>query len=144
MSLLNNIEKLKSRTFILSFFSILFLISPGIIGVFLFRQDLFLQLDWARLLLLSIAITAPISLMNTFLCIGAFTEKSQLKNNGDFFLYLCMSMIFTGLLVYLFLVISFIINESLKVTLYIAITFEIVFILYASYKDHKKKKLFQR
>jgi hypothetical protein len=66
MGLINEIQGIKSETFIFGILDILFLILPGVMVVFLYKPELFQSLDWIKLTLLSASITLPFTLVNTF------------------------------------------------------------------------------
>jgi len=45
MKISNKLEELKSKTAVLLFLDLLFLVLPGVLAIFLYKNDLYLQLD---------------------------------------------------------------------------------------------------
>ena len=104
MNFTRGLEALQSKTFLLSFFALLFLILPGVAIIFLFDESLFRSLDWVKLLLLSASITMPFALLNGFMEM----ERSELDNNQPiFFLNLVGGTIIAGLELYLVMSVTY-------------------------------------
>ena len=67
MTILSDIEKVTDESFLFVLFDTLFLISPGLLIIYYFHRDLFLNLDSIKLVLLSIATTLPFLCWNIIL-----------------------------------------------------------------------------
>jgi len=66
-------------------FVVLFIIGavlPGVLLLFLFKQELFLQIETTKLLFLSTSITLPVWVFNTFLH-ALFREDNGVSNVGE-------------------------------------------------------------
>ncbi len=66
-------------------FIVLFIIGavlPGVLLVYLFKQELFLQIETTKLLFLSTSITLPVWVFNTFLH-ALFREDNSVPNVGE-------------------------------------------------------------
>lgn len=79
MDLISGLEKLKDKAVIGSLVAVSILLSPGILILFCFHRDLFLAIDWIKLLVLALSLGVPFVVVN----IAAFS----IENEGplDFF-----------------------------------------------------------
>jgi hypothetical protein len=123
MGLHKDIKALESRTFILAFFSLLFLISPGIAVIYLYLPALFHDLEWVKLILLSVAFTSPFVFLNTTL-IAAYEQG--MGNKEDFFTEFCMGAVMTGLLIYLLIIASYILDRTFSHIIYALLAIEVL------------------
>ena len=75
----DNIKAIKNKDFVFSFLVVLLLIIPGLSFIFYFKNDLFIHLDFLKLILLSIGIITPFVLINFFVCLENVitSEKSE-------------------------------------------------------------------
>jgi len=97
------IDDVVKESFILAFIDFLFLIGPGISVIFIFGPTLIFQLDWVKLVILSISFSIPFSVIFTILLLVKFSKN---KNNDqlagpDLFTAFSMGILLNGLLVYL-------------------------------------------
>lgn len=81
MGVLAELEKIKDGHVLLGILNILLLIAPGVLILFWFHQNLFLSLDWVKLLLLSSAISAPFVFLNILTGTIERTSSLDLFNN---------------------------------------------------------------
>lgn len=88
--------------------AIIFLLTPGILIIYVFLREVFLSLDTLKLLLLSMAITAPLSIINFF-----WKPDALMKELGDF-KSLVLSIFQTGLILYVGTMLSWFIGLSLN------------------------------
>lgn len=96
---------MKDRAFILAAFAVIFLILPGITGIYLYLPDLLTSLDWVKLVLLSLSVTAPVSIINTMVIIGIAKRKKE--RDDDLFYDFILGSIITGITIYIALVIAY-------------------------------------
>lgn len=129
-----DLHRIKSITFVTVMLFCITIICPGIMFVFLFSRELFIETDTFKLILLSISITMPISLINSLL-IGLIQidiindnidENLQLMN--IFGNIISLPIIYIPLIVKLFVDISLQCGVSIVIGLELAI-FLIVYIL---------------
>ncbi len=59
MSFFDGIEKIKKKEFGFGLFGMLMLISPGFLAIFYYQRNLFIELDFFKLIMLSIAFVSP-------------------------------------------------------------------------------------
>ncbi|MEY4602617.1 MAG: hypothetical protein RL292_558 [Candidatus Parcubacteria bacterium] len=132
MGIITEIQGIKSRTFMIGFFDLLFLILPGIMVIFLHRIDLFQSLDWIKLVLLSASIVAPLAFMNTL----AFQVVEKTNSDDGLFMDFSLGIILSGILVYIAVGLFYLLGKPLKSSiLLISIIEGILFIrmLYVAY-----------
>ena len=138
---MNDIEKIKSETFIFGFLDVLFLILPGILIIFLNKIELFLSLDWIKLVLLSASITTPFALLNTLIFVVKTAESSNKTNGDDLFGQLSLGIIITGVFLLVVTGVLHIFGKSLfSAFVFISIT-EIVFFAWVLVKAMRRKKI---
>ena len=135
---LPDIEKIKNKHFLLFFFDILFLILPGLATIFFFQKDIFLSLDWIKLIFLSASLVAPVAFFNTLLLLGV-DDKKQNSEDG-LFIALSMSLIITGFLFYLLLAAAYFIGYSLEVNIMVLIILEVAGTAISMAHEAKKNK----
>ena len=78
-----DLHRIKSITFVTFMLFCITIICPGIMFVFLFSRELFLETDTFKLILLSISITAPISLINSFLTMLIQEAQTDAETNEE-------------------------------------------------------------
>ena len=99
MGLLSEIEKIKNADVLITIFAFIFLIVPGAMVMFLFVEDIFLQIDIFKLILISLAIMSPFVFFNLFVVDELFVRKRVEKDSSkddEIFLCFMFSSIFTG------------------------------------------------
>ncbi|HVM76678.1 MAG TPA: hypothetical protein VMU07_00820 [Candidatus Paceibacterota bacterium] len=87
------------REFLFAFFDLLLLIVPGAGIVFVFNPIAFESIDWIKLVLLSGAITAPLSFMN-MIFLSSLDPRLNSKNKNELFFQLSLSIVITTLILY--------------------------------------------
>ncbi|MFZ2763744.1 MAG: hypothetical protein WAX80_01760 [Minisyncoccia bacterium] len=80
------ISLFKDRVSLIIFFDLLFMALPGVLVVFNFDKDLFMSIDWVKLILLATSITLPVSFVDTIFILGIM-EKKISKEEGLFFAF---------------------------------------------------------
>jgi len=106
--MLDKPENIANSTFLLGIFSLLFIILPGVASIFIFAKELFINLDWVKLLLLSASITTPGALLNVIASL--LLSGTSIK---DDFSHVSLGIIMGGLSIYLVLGISYLKSMSL-------------------------------
>jgi hypothetical protein len=133
------ISDIKTKPFILGFLDVLFLVLPGVLYIFLYRNDLFNSFDWTKLVLLSASVIAPFVFLNALML--PFFDK-QLNNEKDFFFIdFSESIIFTGIIAYSFIAMDYYFLHNIKNTIGVFILLEMtIFLLTAIIDTYKKRK----
>jgi hypothetical protein len=131
-------EVIKSRKILLAFFDVLFLIVPGVAMIFIFKRDLFTELDWLKLTLLSASIVAPLAFINALLI--SASENINLKERDGFFQALSESLIVTGIALYSVSLAGYLFNLSLKPGLIVAALYESGFGAWVLIKDKTRER----
>jgi len=131
-------EVIKSRKILLAFFDVLFLILPGVAMIFIFKRDLFTELDWLKLTLLSASIVAPLAFVNALLI--SSSENINLKEKDGFFQALSESLIVTGVALYTIPLVGYLFNAPLKSGLIVAAIYEAGFSARIIIKDEIKRR----
>ncbi|RXM47505.1 hypothetical protein BOW55_11035 [Flavobacterium sp. YO12] len=99
--------------------------------VFLFSKELFLETDTFKLILLSVSITMPISLVNSFL-IGLLQEPERNDNLDDNLqLIIILGNVISLPIIYIPLMVKLFIDISLQCGVSILIALEIIIFLLA-------------
>lgn len=98
------IEDIKGETFIFGLLDLLFLIAPGIAVIFLQYPSLITDLDWIKLLFLSVAVVTP----TAFLAVTLMTIRHSLESSKgmDMFLSFSLGLMCNGLAIYIILLIN--------------------------------------
>ena len=139
-------ETLKSiredNTFSIGLLDILLLIAPGIAVIFVYQNSLFISLDWLKLILLSITITAPLVLLNTVL-VPEFNDDGALKSN-DLFGALTLSIWCTGILIFGTLVILYLFRQPFRNGAIFISVVEVALLIIASLRDRWKNRKLKR
>ncbi|MFZ2253291.1 MAG: hypothetical protein WAW13_03950 [Minisyncoccia bacterium] len=109
--MLNIQDFFKTHQPLLFFLVIFFLISPGMIYLFFWQRDLFIDLDWVKLVILSLSVLVPIALLNAFALL--FIEKTEPTSTGkELVQAFTMTSIFSGFFCLIGLVITHLINHE--------------------------------
>lgn len=128
MSFLQDIEKITEERFLIILLDSIFLFSPGLLTIFYFWNNIFLESESVKLILLSLAISSPFVLWN-FLLLFAVVYKGKLSdfNEKDLtFALFTATLVLTNILFYLLLLASYIIEISFQSSLYLLIGIELV------------------
>ena len=123
---LSEIRKIKADEYALIYGFVFSIAIPGLLAVYLHREDLFITLEIYKLLLLSAAFTIPIILLNSIVLF-----VSELDNDSNDNL-LIDSMAISCLIFYPALLISFIFDIDYKGHIGIAVLCQVV-VLYLIY-----------
>ena len=125
MTFLKEIEKIRTYTFCIAIFDLILLITPGLFFFFIFFQNLFINLDLIKLVLLSISLNIPFVTINVFL-VAANTNLSLLNSNkeSELFDIISLSLLLTGYFMFLILFISYLFSFTARNTLFIIIGLE--------------------
>lgn len=138
MSILADIEKIQSRTVVLTFFNLLFLVTPGVALIFLLANDVFYTLDWVKLMLVSVMITTPFAFWNTVLF---FTSEDGSDNNeSHFFASYSIGITVTALMVYAATGIAYTFQRTIFEMYMAMVGIELIALMYLAGKDWLKKK----
>lgn len=78
---LDTFNKLTDTDLILSISVLVSTLCCGAISIFLYDKQLFLSLETAKLILLSVAITAPVLSYNSFVYLALYPRKSATRGN---------------------------------------------------------------
>jgi hypothetical protein len=140
-----DLHKIKSITFVTFMLFCITIICPGIMFVFLFSRELFLETDTFKLILLSVSITTPIFLINSFLI--TLIQEPEINDNIDenlqittiFGNIISLPIIYIPLIVKLFFDISLQCGVSIVIGLEFVI-FLLVYTLNRLYSKSKDKK----
>ncbi len=100
----------KDKQMLLAFFDFVFLFLPGVLIIFFFKRDLFISIDWVKLVLLSGAIMTPIHLFNSSLILSLEREE----NEETFFFGLTKSIWVTSIFLQIVLFITYALKLSFK------------------------------
>lgn len=140
----NTIDIFTKRKSILAFFDIVFIVSPGFLSIFLFRLDLFLNLDWVKLSIFSCSLLIPFIFLNLLLILAfhspnTFEKKgSEEEKDNHMFILLSMSTVLTSVFAFIALLISFFTVSTLKLEIYSLICLEAVFLILAMFNGVNK------
>lgn len=127
MSFLSDIEKIKEETFWVALFDIIFLISPGFLILFYFKQNIFLDLDSIKLILLSVSIIAPFVFLNfLIIVILSAAQKAEIKSD-DTFSFITLGIFFSNIIFYILFLVSCLLNFSFRITMFWLIGIELFF-----------------
>ncbi len=133
-----NLKDIESDTFILGLLNFLFLVVPGTAIIFVFNNVLFQSLDWVKLILLSVSVTSPLAMANTFIIttmtIGRPSQQKAIF--VDFFLGVMLS----GLLLFAVVLMNYFLGSSLKQGAIFILVVEVLLLLTVSVKLWRGKK----
>ena len=120
------IGKIIEESFWVGLFALVFLIAPGLMIIFYFYPDLFLSIDTIKLILLSLAFTTPVVLINMFLFGKIMNKKSNIAVDSIFAIFLTSSIIYIGLFI------SYLFKLSFGNFIFLNIVLEIILIILIS------------
>jgi len=128
-----DLDKFKSITWLTLLLLIVTLIFPGILFVFSFNRELFLKLDLIKLILLGVAITTPIWLLNSF--IMSIMSKEAISENENLQLTGIVGSIISIPILYLPILINFFFNITSRTGVIILLSIQLCIIIF-SIIDH--------
>ncbi|MEI8130707.1 MAG: hypothetical protein WCG55_04360 [bacterium] len=111
MSLITDIQKIKNPTFVLAVIALLLLVTPGFLFVFYFNRPLFEQLEFLKLLFLSLGCMTPLVAFHFFTAPSMHEEGSNTSNEN--FTSLIFSILISSAAMYLSLFAAYCFGESL-------------------------------
>lgn len=138
MSIISDIEKVSANKISVYTLLILTLICPGLLSIFLYQRELFLQLDVIKLTMLSVSISAPILLINSIL--GASMdfapklkkESSENKEDNRFFAEItAFGCLLTNVIFGVAVFSKLFLNYDLKGNILIVMFSQALFVVYA-------------
>ena len=126
------------RAFIVGVLDILFLIAPGVAVVYYFNPILFASLDWVKLTLLSLAVTAPLSFVNTIFTV---VLEGVIKGNEiDLFGVLSFAINCTGVVIYITLGMSYFFAKSFHDSAMFLSIIEFALLIYSAFRARRHKQ----
>jgi L-asparagine transporter-like permease len=140
MAIISDLEKLSSRNLFFYFLLITALISAGFLLIFVFCNDLFIRLDIFKSLLLSVAVTSPINILNSFLALAfaSFSEDETVEDR--LFSTLIVGSVFTILFLYLIIILKLFFNFDVKIAFWLFIIQETIFTIVLVYDKEREKR----
>ncbi|MDQ5893686.1 MAG: hypothetical protein QG640_698 [Patescibacteria group bacterium] len=123
---LKDIKIVESESFIFTLFNFLFLILPGVAIIYIFNNELFINADWIKIILISGAVTAPLVLVNTFILVTIFMCNKK-STESSLFISFSLSVLLSGLILYTNIALHYIFEKTFRSGVYF--TFAIEFIL---------------
>src|SRR5262245_24988908 len=103
------IKEIKNREFLLSIYSLLFLIAPGVLLIWYFKPSVFLAVDILKLIILSLSFTGPFVLFGAFLIEEKLTDRHPQER---LFTATLMATFLTGMVIYMVILFSQIFSLS--------------------------------
>lgn len=92
------VKTLQDKTLLLTLFAVLAIVLPGLTSISIYHPEQIIELDWIKLLLLSIAYTGPFVVLNSIIIGASFKGR---RNANSFFYDFIESAIMTGITFYL-------------------------------------------
>lgn len=89
---------IKERDFILGLLAVIFLVTPGVGVIFVFNPELFANLDWMKLILLSMTVTTPLSVWNAIILSDLLGLPPEDKDS--MFLSLGVGIVMTAIVIF--------------------------------------------
>jgi hypothetical protein len=123
-------------------FDLLFLISPGIAVIFFYDYTLFVSIDWIKLILLSLAIITPLTMINTTIMLSFEQKDEKTAEKSELFGAFSMGTMASGIILYICLLPSYFYGKSLKeVVVFICVVeFGMIAVAYFLERRRKAKK----
>lgn len=137
---MSNFEKIlktvKTTSFLLVLFDIIFITVPGATVIFLYNKNLFIDLELFKLLILSASVTTPLIFLFSIFS-GIRYEHAVRQSENDFFYDFSFSSIIVGLMVYASLLVNYLlfyfykikIDFSIKNFIFIILLFTILTVI---------------
>ncbi|MFA7151495.1 MAG: hypothetical protein WC113_01155 [Candidatus Paceibacterota bacterium] len=129
-----NFKQLKEKALLLFLLDVILLVAPGIAILFIFFRDIFLSLDWVKLILLSISITAPFTFLNMLL-VPELDKDYDPNRKDEFFYGFSIAATITGLFFYMFLPFSYLYNWGAGQLFQGLVTVELLFLIIIFFKS---------
>ena len=146
MTILSDIEKVTDESFLFVLFDTLFLISPGLLIIYYFHRDLFLNLDSIKLVLLSIATTLPFLCWNIILIFQLLYRGKLIDANEkkSFFFMVSVALIGTNTFVYMMLFVSYTLGTSFKSSLIFVVVIEVLLTILTVLVNRRMKNIIKK
>lgn len=119
-----DIKQFKDKHFILALLAIILIIAPGFLEIFHFFRDIFINVDFFKLSLLSISFTLPFIFISTLIFHDADKDK-----NDSLFINFLLAVILSGLVNYFSFAYSYLSTFSFKHFIFSLIVSQIMLIL---------------
>lgn len=137
----DDIKKVDPLTWGFVVMFVLVTIVPGLLLLFIFDKQLFMEIETIKVLFLSISITLPFWALNTFMCLlyddkdnKNQTVKNQLQLSG------LLGAIFSFIPLYVPVIVILFVDLDYKVAAWIAIGLEILILIFLRLDYTKTKK----
>jgi hypothetical protein len=130
---------IRRKEFVFIFFDAILLVLPGAGALFVYDNQAFMSLDWARIVLLGAALMAPLDFLNMVILPDVFGEFGE-KAKDDVFVIMTASILSTSLLVYAAVAISYVAGYSARFCTGALIGIEVLFVLIAFVRNVRNKK----
>lgn len=137
MELIGDLKTLKDKAVVLGIFAVVFIILPGIAGIYLFKPELISSLDWVKLVLLSAALTAPLVVINS-MAITVFENRKKEKKDTFFYDFI-EGTLFTGISIYIVIIIGYVFHFSLS-NMAVMLAATEVLIIFTIWNETRKKR----
>lgn len=118
------------------FLGIFFLISPGYIYLFGWHRDLFMQLDWVKLVILSASMLVPVVFVNTMLYTW-FDKVESTQWGVELVEVFTVTTIFSGSFSFVALVVAYLSSTNV---LHLSLFTEIVLSLFMYFESRTTRK----
>jgi hypothetical protein len=122
-------------------FDILLIIAPGIATVFIFKPNLFSSLDWIKLSLLSVAVTAPVVFINTLVVLELMKNDFKPTDKDNLFWGFSMSIFGSGIAIYVLLIVQYFFAIGMRQLMAIGIITEIALMIGLILQEFWRKTL---
>ena len=100
-------DDVKKEEFIIGLLAILFLIAPGLAFIYRFYPSLISELDWIKLVLLSVSLDFPATIICMILLILTLIKSKDGFEPSHLFLTFSLSIIGGGIIIYLLIFADF-------------------------------------
>jgi hypothetical protein len=130
-----NLEKISEETAVGIFISLILLISSGILFIFYFFPDLFLKLEFSKLIILAISFVAPLLALNLIILMFFLTSTSTSYSDSVIF---AASAYLSGASFYAGLFSSYLIKLSLFNNIFLILSFDLLLLVVLIFLRSKK------
>ncbi|KND49878.1 MAG: hypothetical protein AB198_00520 [Parcubacteria bacterium C7867-003] len=128
--MLDKIEKITTESFVSGFIFLISFIGPSTALVYYFKNDVFVNVDISKLLLLSVSFFTPFLLINFSIIMLSSDRPSN--NERELFDLTMLSVLISSFVCYLAIFICYLFDFNFERFIYLAIFIEILFLFYNS------------
>lgn len=112
MGILKDLEKINKKTFSIFLLNLLLLITPGVTVLFLFHYNLYINLDFPKMFILTISLISPLLILNYLLGIRDGETIPQMSeedtySNLTFAIFISAFVLYLGIGIKYFLKLVF-------------------------------------